>query len=121
MEAMKQVDELIEKLQDDDKKVRYNAVEKLGGFGQAVIEKAVPALIDLLHKEFENWDRANEIRKKSPSERNVIKQQEIYNDDSWITLLHSIVHALEKIGTPKAMEAVEEYKDKVGLGENNSA
>ncbi len=78
-------------------------------------------MIDLLHKEFEKWDRANEIRKKSPCERNVIEQQEIYNDDSWITLLHSIVHALENIGTPKAMEAVEEYKDKVGLGESNSA
>ena len=113
------VEKLIKQLQDQNVDVRMNAVRALGKIGtpEAIkaAEDAIPFLIQQLQNDQDKWVRMLAAMALGPIGEGAVNAVPTLIQafqDPHATVRQGAAEALEKIGTPEALKAVEEYQSR---------
>ena len=111
------VEKLIKQLQDQDVNVRMNAVRALMLIGTPAAikaaEGATPFLIQQLQNDQDKWVRMLAAMALGPIGEGAVNAVPTLIQafqDPHATVRQGAAEALEKIGTPEALKAVEEYE-----------
>ena len=113
------VEKLIKQLQDQNVDVRMNTVRALGKIGtpEAIkaAEDAIPFLIQQLQNGQDKWVRMLAAMALGPIGEGAVNAVPTLIQtfqDPHATVRQGAAEALEKIGTPEALKAVEEYQSR---------